>query len=488
MSLTKASYSMITGAPANVLDFAADPTGVSDSSTAIQAALNSGAAHIHIPKGYYRIDTTLTAPTTVSIISGDGVNGTRLWSNTANGQYVLALGGTSLNLRDFRVYGGNQETTPITTPTGRYGISAIGTGNQFAWERVAVYGFDVGAYVGALSSTVYMCLFSHLDFAVCNTGMRVDQGMHQSTWLNCQFRANVNYGLRFDPSGLEYEMVGNAIYNCTFERTSSGTGAGLYLNNVRGFDVSACYFEGNKGWSVLLSGTPENGSQGISIHNCYFFQYSTFYTPPAGGHGIQVSGPNVFGVNIENNHFEDYTFAGFFPVRLVQLAGETTYLNNNVFNNSTNEIRSDFAYLLNDFGAINDHVIAREQGLTNGSGNLASKELVQIALGNTTATAFLQVTIVQCTNDMLAVDSTTVIRLKAEQVAGAVVLTAGAGVPAGMTFSVGATSTIGTSYIANLQVAIAGGNANTNVGFIVETAIMNNSKIGGLSTIPRAYS
>jgi ankyrin repeat protein len=90
MSLTKASYSMITGAPANVLDFAADPTGVSDSSPAIQAALNSGAAHIHIPKGYYRIDTTLTAPTTVSIISGDGVNGTRLWSNTANGQYVLA--------------------------------------------------------------------------------------------------------------------------------------------------------------------------------------------------------------------------------------------------------------------------------------------------------------------------------------------------------------------------------------------------------------
>jgi hypothetical protein len=479
---------MITGAPANVLDFAADPTGVSDSSTAIQAALNSGAAHIHIPKGYYRIDTTLTAPTTVSIISGDGVNGTRLWSNTANGQYVLALGGTSVNLRDFRVYGGNQETTPITTPTGRYGLSAVGTGNQFSWERIAVYGFDLGAYVGALSSTVYMCMFNHLDFALCNTGMRVDQGMHQSTWLNCQFRSNVNYGLRFDPTGVAFEMVANAIYNCTFERTSSGAGAGLYLNNVRGFDISACYFEGNKDFSVIITGTPENGSQGVSIHNCYFFQFSSFFTPAAGGHGIQVSGPYVFGVSIENNHFEDYNFAGFFPVRLLQLAGETTFLNNNVFNNSANEIRSDFAYLLNDFGAINDHVIAREQGLTDGSGNLVSKDLVQIALGNISAEAFLQITIVQCTSNMTTVDSTTVVRMKAAQSAGSVVLAVGAGIPAGMTFSVGTTSTISNSYIANLRVSIAGGNANTNVGFIVETAIMNNAKIGGLSTIPRAFS
>lgn len=42
MSLTKVTYSMINGAPINPVDFGADPTGVSDSSSAIQAALNTG--------------------------------------------------------------------------------------------------------------------------------------------------------------------------------------------------------------------------------------------------------------------------------------------------------------------------------------------------------------------------------------------------------------------------------------------------------------
>ena len=40
MSLTKVSYSMIAGAEVNVLDYGADPTGVADSTAAIQAAIN----------------------------------------------------------------------------------------------------------------------------------------------------------------------------------------------------------------------------------------------------------------------------------------------------------------------------------------------------------------------------------------------------------------------------------------------------------------
>ena len=43
MALTKVTYSMIKGAVANVLDYGADPTGNADSTTAIIAALASGA-------------------------------------------------------------------------------------------------------------------------------------------------------------------------------------------------------------------------------------------------------------------------------------------------------------------------------------------------------------------------------------------------------------------------------------------------------------
>lgn len=59
MSLTKASYSMITGAPANVLDFGADPTGVADSAAAFTAAL-AASGLVYIPNGTYRLNSTIT--------------------------------------------------------------------------------------------------------------------------------------------------------------------------------------------------------------------------------------------------------------------------------------------------------------------------------------------------------------------------------------------------------------------------------------------
>lgn len=49
MSLTKATYSMISGAPANVLDYGADPSGATDSSAAFTAAVRSGAKRVTIP-------------------------------------------------------------------------------------------------------------------------------------------------------------------------------------------------------------------------------------------------------------------------------------------------------------------------------------------------------------------------------------------------------------------------------------------------------
>lgn len=57
MSLTKVSFSMIEGASANVLDYGADPTGVSDSTSAIQAALDSGAGSVYLPEGTYLFST-----------------------------------------------------------------------------------------------------------------------------------------------------------------------------------------------------------------------------------------------------------------------------------------------------------------------------------------------------------------------------------------------------------------------------------------------
>lgn len=50
MSLTKATYSMINGAPVNVLDFGATGNGTTNDAPAFQAAIDSGAKYIIIPQ------------------------------------------------------------------------------------------------------------------------------------------------------------------------------------------------------------------------------------------------------------------------------------------------------------------------------------------------------------------------------------------------------------------------------------------------------
>lgn len=82
MSLTKSTYSMISGATVNVFDFMTPAmiadvqarTGLVDTTTAIQAALNSlgaGGGVVRLPKGKYKTTAMLTVPTCVSLI-GDG--------------------------------------------------------------------------------------------------------------------------------------------------------------------------------------------------------------------------------------------------------------------------------------------------------------------------------------------------------------------------------------------------------------------------------
>ena len=61
MSLTKVSYSMIEGAIANIIDYGADPTGVADSTAAIQAAINASKS-VYIPPGTFKV----TAPIILS--------------------------------------------------------------------------------------------------------------------------------------------------------------------------------------------------------------------------------------------------------------------------------------------------------------------------------------------------------------------------------------------------------------------------------------
>lgn len=70
----------------SVLDFGADSTGAADSTTAIQSAINSGAARIYFPAGTYKISSALLITSPV-LLCGDGPKSSviRQTGATANG-------------------------------------------------------------------------------------------------------------------------------------------------------------------------------------------------------------------------------------------------------------------------------------------------------------------------------------------------------------------------------------------------------------------
>lgn len=71
MALTKVTYSMIEGTPANVVDFGADPTGVADSRQAIIDAMTASNV-VYFPKGTYTSSATIEVLNKDIEIIGDG--------------------------------------------------------------------------------------------------------------------------------------------------------------------------------------------------------------------------------------------------------------------------------------------------------------------------------------------------------------------------------------------------------------------------------
>lgn len=87
MSLTKATYSMITGAPANLLDYGGDPTGTNDSAAAFTAAF-AAANVIYIPEGNFKIASKITIPP-YGQVYGAGINNTTITASGDNVAFVL---------------------------------------------------------------------------------------------------------------------------------------------------------------------------------------------------------------------------------------------------------------------------------------------------------------------------------------------------------------------------------------------------------------
>lgn len=163
MSLTKATYSMINGAPVNVLDYGAVGNGIADDTVAIQAAVDAltEGGQLFFPPGKYKLTDEITLPPVgaltlqgsggVDFLRGSPVpsgSGTYLFQTTSNKAiFVFPAGCSYSSVKDMSF---SPSLVPSSTPelTGKKGIQIIGELPNVIWslnfERLFFYNLEYG--------------------------------------------------------------------------------------------------------------------------------------------------------------------------------------------------------------------------------------------------------------------------------------------------------------------------------------------------------
>lgn len=207
MSLTKVSYSMITGAPANVLDYGATGDGTTDDTAAFIAAITQNDVVV-IPSGNYLIKSTITIPADNKRWIGAGgviVRGTAL----ATGPVITATGKNNLRYENliFKVQSGtphNQNGNFVTHFSCNY-ITC--TGNTF----------DASIPNKSTQKESLLTAFTTFD---CNY-VTIENNQFRYLFGNCCGPNSTDNGA----NGHDFSIVGNVFYNCVDTSVGCWTGA-----------------------------------------------------------------------------------------------------------------------------------------------------------------------------------------------------------------------------------------------------------------------
>jgi hypothetical protein len=301
MSLTKVTNSMILGAVANVLDYGADPTGVADSTVAIQAAITTGNS-VFIPAGSYKTTAALT-PVSNQTIFGAGQNLTFIKASVAGQNGFTVLNKSFVDLRDMTV----QNTA--STPTGD-GIYIQGGGNCFVTQVVVISffrGFNLKSTGSLQINRCYSTSNISHGFLLNTDGTTPTVGV----WIrDCYSTANTGNGIAVvglvtgiyldtlelsinTANGIEFIVDGSGApsdFLCTKVVCDTNGQSGFIINS----GVNQCYF--NNCWSSNRGSNYNFYSAGTEIQIVGGFFYN------CNGNGINLLGAynSVIGASVHN--------------------------------------------------------------------------------------------------------------------------------------------------------------------------------------------
>jgi hypothetical protein len=244
---------------ANVRDYGADPTGVSDSLAAFNAAKATGRA-IEVPAGTYKLSASWSPGNGQGLQgSGSGSGGTILDFRGVTAGFAIDIAASGMqHISDLRIRG---------DAINQGGGLKIGSGcSRVKVTRVLVDGFShanaTAVYLnGALDNT-----FHDLEVESCTRLMALDASAthpaNQNVFVNCKFQyATAAAGKAVQISNSQ----ANVLVGCLFQGNTSirtvsieTTTASLWPS--QGNVLQGCYFEENGGSQVLSHGIHVEGA------------------------------------------------------------------------------------------------------------------------------------------------------------------------------------------------------------------------------------
>jgi hypothetical protein len=306
MSLTKVTYSMIEGSVVNVIDFGADPTGATDSTVAIQAAIDSVTnGTVYFPNGTYSINTTLNIDASVkrslnllgnglaSSLQYDGAvdaipmvyyfgGGNSAFVNIENLQFINnhRTGDTTLN-NVIGVRIGKKDATAISGINGTCNVTF--TKNQFQYCDTPIEIYSESDQI-TIQDNYFFVWTGYAVLGTINPLVVSGSGNAAVRIINNLFMGGQTGSWCIRTNGSASTITGNVIQNAT-------SGRGIELTNGPGFNISCNYTESTGIGPFIFCDTVSNGYIGENEIGGY-----------PGGFIIDI-GANCDNVNIGSNLF-----------------------------------------------------------------------------------------------------------------------------------------------------------------------------------------
>ncbi len=263
MSLTKASYSMISGAPINVFDFGATGDGTTNDTAAIQAAIDSMSAgdELYFPSGDYLItgNPALTFPSSLQRIRVycDG----RFLYNQNNVAIKISDSTTRMyeskffNLSIKRAY-----SSPYETGLAGTGFSIVNNGDcEFNGFRAEGFEKGIALEPNAVNMAVTINTFFHCSTQACTHNIFLEAAGDTD---NCYVTANVFIG--------GYQVTDQT----EFTNPVTSNAALVYLSNPYRLTRSGNTVDGNRFYGMTIEQPVHRKiyceGNSNSWTNCYF--------------------------------------------------------------------------------------------------------------------------------------------------------------------------------------------------------------------------